>query len=166
MPELKEVFETFPDKELLIHINHGDTETGEILWTYLADMPTERLNQITFYGNNDALQYLRSQNPTVRVLSMKMLKSALIKYELLGWTGYIPKEIHNMEIHIPVKYAKFLWGWPNKFVERMDSVNTKVVIVEGNGKRSEGFDSEDSLNDIPEGYSGYVWTNRIDIISK
>lgn len=129
-------------------------------------MPTERLNQITFYGNNDALQYLRSQNPTVRVLSMKMLKSALIKYELLGWTGYIPKEIHNMEIHIPVKYAKFLWGWPNKFVERMDSVNTKVVIVEGNGKWSEGFDSEDSLNDIPEGYSGYVWTNRIDIISK
>jgi len=119
-----------------------------------------------YYGNNDALQYLRSQNPTVRVLSMKMLKSALIKYELLGWTGYIPKEIHNMEIHIPVKYAKFLWGWPNKFVERMDSVNTKVVIVEGNGKWSEGFDSEDSLNDIPEGYSGYVWTNRIDIISK
>ena len=77
MPELQEVLDAFPDKELLIHMNHGDVRTAEV-------------------------------------------------------------EIKNMEIHIPLKYAKFLWGWPNKFVERMESVNTKIVIVEGNGKWSEG----------------------------
>lgn len=77
MPELQEVLDSFPDKELLIHMNHGDVRTAEV-------------------------------------------------------------EIKNMEIHIPLKYAKFLWGWPNKFVERMESVNTKIVIVEGNGKWSEG----------------------------
>ena len=71
-----------------------------------------------------------------------------------------------MEIHIPLKYAKFLWGWPNKFIERMESVNTRVVIVDGDGKWSEGFDTEESLLTIPDGYNGYVWTNRIDKINK
>lgn len=162
MPEFGEVLETFKDRELLIDMKHGNLETGKILWEYLKDMPAERLSQITVYGNDDGLMYLRKQNNNMRILSKSLLKEALIKYELLGWTGYIPKEIHNMELHIPLTYAKVLWGWPNKFVQRMENVNTKVVIVDGNGKWSEGFDDEESLKDIPKGYSGYIWTNRID----
>ena len=166
MPEFTEVLEMFPDKDLLIHMNHGDIETAEVLWEYLKDMSAERLSQITVYGNEAGLVYLREQNSNMRVLSGKRLKEALLKYELLGWTGYIPNEIKNMEIHIPLMYAKALWGWPNKFVERMESVNTRVVIVEGNGKWSEGFDTEESLTKIPSGYTGYVWTNRIDVVSE
>lgn len=165
MPELSEVLETFKDKELLIHMKESDLETGKILWTYLENMPKESLSQITVYGNHDGLMYLREQNSSIRVLSTKLLKKALIRYELLGWSGYIPKELHNMEIHIPLNYAKYLWGWPNKFVERMESVNTRVVIVEGNGEWSEGFDTIESLEKIPKGYNGYVWTNRIDTVS-
>ena len=166
MPEFTEILEMFPDKDLLIHMNHGDIETAEVLWEYLKDMSAERLSQITVYGNEAGLVYLREQNSNMRVLSGKRLKEALLKYELLGWTGYIPNEIKNMEIHIPLMYAKALWGWPNKFVERMESVNTRVVIVEGNGKWSEGFDTEESLTKIPSGYTGYVWTNRIDVVSE
>ncbi|AFA50086.1 glycerophosphodiester phosphodiesterase family protein [Acetobacterium woodii] len=165
MPELTEVLATFPDKDLLIHLQNGDLETAKILWTYLDNMSADRLAQITIYGDDDGLTYLREQNSSIRVLSRKRLESALLQYELLGWTGYIPKELNNMEIHIPLNYAKYLWGWPNKFVERMKSVNTRVVIVEGNGKWSEGFDTLESLDKIPQGFSGYVWTNRIDVIS-
>ena len=165
MPELNEVLEAFPDKELLIHMNHGDLETAEVLWTYLENMSEERLGQITVYGNETGLQYLREQNENMRVLSSSRLKEALLKYELIGWTGCIPDEIKNMELHIPISYAKYIWGWPYKFIARMESVNTKIVIVEGNGKWSEGFDTIESLGDIPDGYTGYVWTNRIDTIS-
>jgi glycerophosphoryl diester phosphodiesterase len=166
MPELREVLELFPDKELLIHMKNSDLETAKTLWTYLESMSAERLAQMTFYGNEEGLTYLREHNSSIRVFSMKLIKNALIKYELLGWTGYIPEEMHNMEIHIPLKWAKYLWGWPHKFVERMESVNTRVVIVEGNGKWSEGFDTAESLEKIPKGFSGYVWTNRIDLISE
>ncbi len=167
MPDIDEVLSTFPDNELLIHIKDGNLKTYEILWDdYLSNMTSERLAQITVYGDDTGMEYLRQQNATLRLLSMAMLKSALLKYELIGFTGYIPKDMHNMEIHIPLMYAKFLWGWPNKFVERMDSVNTRVVIVEGEGKWSEGFDTEESLQGIPDGYKGYVWTNRIDKINK
>ncbi len=165
MPELKEVLEAFPDKKLLIHMKHGNVETAKALWTYLERLTPEHKAQITVYGNDEGLIYLRERCETIRVLSTKILKKALLHYVLLGWTGYIPKAIHNMEIHIPLSYAKYLWGWPSKFVERMESVNSQVVIVEGNGKWSEGFDSLESLKAIPDGFTGYIWTNRIDRIA-
>ena len=36
------------------------------------------------------------------------------------------------------------------------------MLVEGDGRWSEGFDTAASLEAIPDGYTGYVWTNRID----
>lgn len=165
MPEFSEVLAAFPDKELLIHLRDGDLKTAQVLWQYLQDLPESRLWQITVYGDEAGLQYLREHNGEIRVLSASRLKSALLQYELLGWTGYIPQEIQNMELHIPLRYAKFLWGWPTKFVERMASVNTKVVLVAGSGKWSEGFDTLQSLDAIPSGYTGYVWTNRIDKVN-
>lgn len=164
--ELAEVFSAFPGKELLINVKDGDVETYQVLWTdYLSRMTKDQLSLITVYGDDDGIDYLREQSPDLRLLSMRMMKKALLKYELLGFTGYIPKELHNMELHLPLKYAKFLWGWPNKFVKRMESVNTRVVIVLGDGKWSEGFDTEESLEAIPKGYKGYIWTNRIDKVN-
>ncbi len=166
MPELAEVFSAFPGKELLINVKDGDVETYQVLWTdYLSRMTKDQLSLITVYGDDDGIDYLREQSPDLRLLSMRMMKKALLKYELLGFTGYIPKELHNMELHLPLKYAKFLWGWPNKFVKRMESVNSRVVIVLGDGKWSEGFDTEESLEAIPKGYKGYIWTNRIDKVN-
>ncbi|NLH59190.1 MAG: glycerophosphodiester phosphodiesterase, partial [Clostridiales bacterium] len=166
MPELAEVFSAFPGKELLINVKDGDVETYQVLCTdYLSRMTKDQLSLITVYGDDNGIDYLREQSPDLRLLSMRMMKKALLKYELLGFTGYIPKELHNMELHLPLKYAKFLWGWPNKFVKRMESVNTRVVIVLGDGKWSEGFDTEESLEAIPKGYKGYIWTNRIDKVN-
>lgn len=166
MPSLEEVFKEFPDKELLIHIKIDDVKAGEVLWGYLREMDKDRLSKITIYGDNAPIQYLKEQDENIRAMSKQTMKKGLIAYELLGWTGYIPKDIRNTEIHLPLNYAKFLWGWPNKFVQRMESVNTRVVIVNGSGGFSEGFDDEKSLESIPKNFPGYIWTNRIDKISK
>jgi len=131
MPELKEVLEAFPDKDLLIHMKKSDLETAKVLWTYLEIMSPERLAKMTFYGNDEGLMYLKEQISDLRVLSMEHLKNVLVKYELLGWTGYIPEDRYNMQIRIPLNYAQYLWGWPYKFLERMDSVNTKAQCLDG-----------------------------------
>lgn len=162
MPTIDEFFFTFPDKEFLIHVKDGNVETYEVLWKKLSTLSEERLAQLTVYGDDEGIGYLRKQSPSLRLLSMAMLKKALIDYELVGFLGYVPKSMHNMELHIPLKYAKFLWGWPHKFVKRMEAVNTRVVIVQGSGRVSEGFDTIESLDSIPDKYDGFVWTNRID----
>lgn len=166
MPEFGEVLDAFPGRDLLIHMQHGDLETAKILWTYLKDLPAEWRARMSYYGNEASLEYLRQQDPNARILTAALLKDALLRYELVGWTGYVPAELHNMELHIPINYAGYLWGWPTKFVQRMDAVNTRVVLVEGDGDWSEGFDTPASLAKVPAGFTGYVWTNRIDLVAR
>lgn len=167
LPLIEEVFEAFPDEDLLIHIRSYSVETGEVLWSYLSQMSEERLDKITVYGSKEPLDYLREQSPTLRLMNRDIMIDAFLTYEAIGWTGYIPDAIKNTELHLPMKYAKLLWGWPDKFIARMESVNTRVVVVNGDGEWSEGFDSMEDLEKLPEGYGGYVWTNKIDkVISR
>ena len=70
--------------------------------------------------------------------------------------------MRNTQLHIPEKFAPFLWGWPHRFLQRMEAVDTRIILVAGSGKFSEGFDSAEDLARIPKGYSGGIWTNRID----
>ena len=46
-------------------------------------------------------------------------------------------------------------------MERMEAVNTRVELTAGGSDLSEGFDHIHSLKDIPEGFDGYIWTNKI-----
>jgi glycerophosphoryl diester phosphodiesterase len=63
-----------------------------------------------------------------------------------------------------LRFAPLFWGWPHRLVERMASVGTRVVLVAGDGRWSEGFDSAATLKAIPVGFAGVIWTNRIDRI--
>jgi len=37
--------------------------------------------------------------------------------------------MRNMELHLPARYARPLWGWPKRFLQRMDAADTRVEIV-------------------------------------
>lgn len=162
MPSIEDVFKEFPDQDFLIHIKTDTAETGQVLWSYLREMSEERLAGITVYGSSKAIEYLQDQYPQLRAMNKDIMLKAFLIYEAVGWTGYVPKAAHHTEFHLPLNYARFLWGWPEKFIQRMEAVNTRVVIVAGNGKWSEGFDSKEDLKNLPQEYSGYVWTERID----
>ena len=125
----------------------------------------KRLSQLTVYGDDEPIRALKSQLPSLRVMSMGTLKSCLASYAGAGWSGYLPSVCRNTQPHIPEKYARYLWGWPDKFLNRMDSINTRVILVAGDGGWSEGFDSLSDLERLPEGYSGGIWTNRVDVIA-
>jgi glycerophosphoryl diester phosphodiesterase len=165
MPTLDEVFEHFPKESFLIHIKSNDPEEGEQLAQSLSELPEERLNQLTVYGGDEPIRALSSLLPDVRVMSMSTLKSCLIPYELIGWTGYVPVACEGKQVHIPEKFASFLWGWPDKFLNRMDEADTRVILVAGDGGWSEGFDAREDLQRLPPNYSGGIWTNRIDRIA-
>ena len=166
MPTMSEVLDFFPDKEFVIEVKDGKIETYEVLWENLSSLSSERLEQLSICcSSDDGASYLRIQNPELKVMSKKTLITALLEYELLGWTGYVPKTMRNTEIRVPLAYAKLLWGWPNKFISRMDASNSRVEITAGKGSLSEGFDTKESIDIIPDGFSGYIWTNRIDIVN-
>jgi len=164
MPDLDDVFRAFPQKHLLLHIKSNNPAEGELLAKVLKGQPLERLDLLRIYGGDKPVKALKEKMPDLRVMSKETLMKALLEYIATGWTGYIPASCRGAWLHIPVKYAPILWGWPYKFMGRMKSVDTKIVLVAGDGKFSEGFDSVEDLKKIPENFSGYIWTNRIDKI--
>jgi glycerophosphoryl diester phosphodiesterase len=165
MPSLEEVLNHFPEESFLIHIKSDDPEEGRLLADVLANLPETRLNQLTVYGGDQPIAALKEELSDLRVMSKATLKSCLLPYIAVGWTGYIPSSCEKTQLHIPEKFAPWVWGWSEKFLNRMDSVDTRVILVAGDGGWSEGFDSSADLKRLPPGYNGGIWTNRIDKIS-
>ncbi|WP_282138689.1 glycerophosphodiester phosphodiesterase family protein [Rossellomorea aquimaris] len=165
IPTLNEVLTHFPNKELLIHIKSNDPNEGKRLAAYLSQHSEERLGDLSVYGGDEPIETLKKKLPDMRVMSKETLKSCLLSYEALSWTGYTPDSCKNTQIHIPEKYASYLWGFPDKFINRMEDVNTRVILVAGDGNWSEGFDEKADLERVPESYKGGIWTNRIDRIA-
>lgn len=165
MPTLNEVLGFFPNQSFLIHIKSNDPEEGMQLAKYLSELPKERLSQLTVYGGDQPIEALKNQLPHLRVMSMATLKSCMLPYIAVGWTGYVPSSCHHTQIHLPEKYAPWIWGWSNKFINRMDKVDSRVIIVAGDGGWSEGFDKEQDLERLTKNYSGGIWTNSIEKIA-
>jgi glycerophosphoryl diester phosphodiesterase len=165
MPSLDEVLNYFPKGSFLIHIKSDDPEEGKLLARYLSELPKERLRQLTVYGGDQPVAALKEQLPELRVMSIAAMKSCMLPYMAAGWTGYVPSDCHNMQIHIPEKYAKWMWGWPDKFIKRLEDAGTRVILVAGDGGWSEGFDTPEDIERLPSRYSGGVWTNRIDKVA-
>lgn len=165
MPSLTEVLTQFPERSFLIHIKSSEQEDGELLAQYIKELTPEQQKLITVYGDDEPVAALKEQMPDIPVMSMATLKSCMLPYIAVGWTGYIPEPCENTQIHLPEKYARWMWGWPNKFVERMESVGTNVVIVAGDGAWSEGFDTSTDLERLPDNFDGEIWTNRIEKIA-
>jgi len=164
MPSAKEVLHYFPQTAWLIHIKDGGMAAAKVLESYLLKLNGDWQKRVSVYDDETAVRYFRDNYVGVRTLTKSMLKTALIHYLLLGWTGYVPESIRSMEVHIPASYAWLLWGWPDKFLQRMDAVNTRVVLVKYVGGWSDGFDSEMDLEALPRNYNGCIWTNRVDAI--
>lgn len=165
MPTLQEVLDHFPDQSFLIHIKSNDPSEGDKLAQYLTDAADGDLSRFTVYGGDKPVAALKEKLPDVRVMSKATLKSCLLPYIAVGWTGYVPKSCENTQLHIPEKIGPWLWGWSEKFVNRMDDSNTRVVIVAGDGGWSEGFDQKEDLERLPDNYSGVIWTNSIEVIA-
>jgi glycerophosphoryl diester phosphodiesterase len=68
-------------------------------------------------------------------------------------------------MHMPLNYARLLWGWPHRFLRRVQEANSRFVLVNGSGGFSSGFDDPEALQRIPENYGGCIWTDRIDVVA-
>lgn len=165
IPTLGEVLDHFPNQELLIHIKSDDPKEGTLLADYLEKYSVNGSDLLTVYGGDQPISSLKNMVPDMRVMSKGTMKSCLIPYLAIGWTGYVPEACEGTQLHVPEKIGLFLWGWSGKFHERMEKVDTRVVIVAGEGGFSEGFDTLEDLERILNYFSGYVWTNQIEVLT-
>ncbi|MBX9842192.1 MAG: glycerophosphodiester phosphodiesterase [Xanthobacteraceae bacterium] len=167
MPTLDEVFAAFPRKRFLIHIKSNDPAEGEKVADRLKTLPPEQLAGLMVYGGNRPVLAVRERLPQVPTMSNRLELSCLLTYLATGWSGHVPASCAHSLLLIPDNYAGWLWGWPDRFLARMQGVSSVVVVAgphrSGDGTR--GIDSAEQLKTVPLRANVGIWTNRVDRIA-
>lgn len=165
MPSLAEVLKAFPEGRFLINVKSNDREEGMKLAAFLNALPPERRAMLMVYGGDRPIAALRSAVSGLKTMSRSSLKGCALRYIAYGWTGAVPDECRSTLVYVPINMAPWVWGWPNRFLDRMASVGTAVFVIGPyhGGDFSTGMDSAEELARLPDGYSGGVLTNEIEM---
>lgn len=169
MPTLDEVLARFPDKRFLINIKSNDPEEGRKLAARLKQVPEAQRKLLMSYGGDRPEDELARALPDMRTMGRKRMTDCLLNYLSFGWTGIVPQACRNTLILVPENYAFLIWGWPNRFIERMHSVGTEVYLRGPYGGGSQfpaGIDTVEQLKAVPADFPGGIWTDRIDLVAK
>jgi glycerophosphoryl diester phosphodiesterase len=168
MPTLSEVLATFPDKQLLINVKSRDRSEGEKLAAVLNGLPAARRSRIMVYGGDEPIDVIRRLAPDVRTISRATIKSCLLRYIGYGWTGVVPQACKSAMVLVPINVAPWLWGWPDRFLNRMEAANSVVFALGpySGGEFSTGIDTPDLFARLPASYSGGIWTNEIEAMAR
>jgi glycerophosphoryl diester phosphodiesterase len=166
MPSLDDVLGTFPDRRFLIHIKSNDPHEGEQLASHLVMLPPAQRARLIVYGGNLPVERFHRRLPDTRAMSRANLTQCLLRYIAIGWSGYVPTACDHSLVLVPINVAPWLWNWPNGFLNRMARAGSIVVVVGpySSGEFSRGIDSEAEFAQLPHGFAGGIWTNRIDQI--
>lgn len=167
MPTLNMVFEAKLPGLLLVNFKSNDETEGYRLAEEIENNQYPYRDQLFgVYGGEPPTEAAIRSIADVRGFGRASLKACVKTYALIGWTGIVPTNCKNRIIAIPINFAPYLWGWPHKFTSRMKAVNTEVILWGPyDGTRfSSGVDDRETLERVPAGFSGYVWTNKIEII--
>lgn len=167
MPSLDEVFSRFPDQRFHINVKSNDAAEGKALAAYLSTLPAERRAALAVVGGDAPVRAVKEALPGMRTVSKELLMRCLLRYEGLGWTGYVPDACRGTTLLVPLNVAPWIWGWPDRFLDRMESVGTSVYLLGpyGGGGFSDGIDDPATVDRLPAGYSGGISTDQLDAIA-
>jgi glycerophosphoryl diester phosphodiesterase len=163
MPSMSEVFETFPDRVFLIDIKGSNADDGVLLAKHLSRLPVERRSRLMAFGRDTVLAGLRQGLPDLRMFSASSTAQCLVRYIAYGWAGVVPASCHNAPVWVPINVAPWLWGWPNRFMNRFESRGSFVIVM-GRYPADEispGLDTREDLARLPADFNGGIWTNSL-----
>jgi glycerophosphoryl diester phosphodiesterase len=129
MPSLSEVLTAFRDKRLLINVKSRDRSEGEKLAAVLNGLTSARRSLIMVYGGDEPIELIRRLAPDIRTISRASIKSCLLRYIGYGWTGMVPQACRSAMVLVPINAAPWLWGWPDRFLNRMKAANSMVFAL-------------------------------------
>lgn len=167
MPTLREVLAAFPANRFLINFKSNDPDEADALLEYLRATPRADVERLAFYGARPA-ERMRELLPNALITTRSGMKACAKDYMLTGWFGATPDTCRNMIVFVPMNYAWIGWGWPNRFLQRMQDAGSEVVIA-GPIRRGErlgvnGVDDAEAFASVPQNWRGGVVTDRIEVI--
>lgn len=159
MPTLDEVLTKFPDKTFMIDHKDWDGASINILIQLLKKYPEEQRSRIYLWSNPEHLKTVQLNFPEMNALflSREEVKKYFIPFFISFGLIKIPVEYRGRVMSIPVKYIKYIWGWPYRFINSIHKSELKFYLMADTKEEAEKF------KNIP--VDGYL-TDFIEIIGK
>lgn len=168
MPHLEEVFSEFPDGRFLINFKSQQAREGDMLAEFITEHPQWRGSIWGVYGGDEPTWRAKDLlGDNLFGFSRASVKDCLRRYMALGWTGYMPESCHDTLVMVPIDIAPWLWGWPKLLTQRLSEVGSDIALIGPMDNPSGGASSIDTLEHlelVPKSFSGYVWTDKIEVI--
>ena len=165
---LEEALKAHPQSRFLIQIKDGDRGVGDTMVAYLEDHALAQWDRLAFFGSVRAVSRIKSLRPEARTWTAGSTARCLSQYLRIGWTGHVPEACDDGVIMVPIGQSGFVWGWPNRFLERMRKHRTEVMLIariDGlSGANFSRLDTEEELKRLPPGFDGSIWTDRVEVI--
>jgi glycerophosphoryl diester phosphodiesterase len=168
MPSFAEVMAAFPEGHFLVNYKSNEAREGDMLADMLAANPGWRQRIWGAYGGAAPTARAIARIDGLQGYSKSSLMACLVPYLGYGWTGIVPEGCRNTMVPVPINFAGWLWGWPNRFLQRMRDAGSTVLLLgpyEPGDAGSSGIDTPELAAQVPAGFDGFVWTNEIAAIA-
>jgi glycerophosphoryl diester phosphodiesterase len=166
IPSLRDVLDALHSQRLLINVKSNDPAEGNALAHFLNSLPEARQRTIAVYGGERPVETLRVAAPNIITLSRDAMKACLYRDMLVGWMGVTSSECERRMFVIPLDYANWLWGWSDRFIDRMTRIGSAVYIIgDRKGNSAESINTPADLARVPSNFKGGIWTDEIQVIS-
>lgn len=164
MPSLAEVLKAFPEQRFLINFKSRWIEEADLLRGYLNRHGINIDNRIMVYGHDRPVGRWKTINPNGFAFSKADMKKCTLDYMKVGWSTKLPESCVNGAIGVPINYRHFIWGWPNRFLDRMRQTNTTVIFFGriDNENGAPGITDAHDLDAVPPCFGGLIWTDAIE----
>jgi glycerophosphoryl diester phosphodiesterase len=120
-------------------------------------------SKAVYYGSDAATAAMQKARPTVAAFSITKAQACVSDYKASGWTGRIPRTCKGgAAIVIMDQIGYTLWGWPNRFLARMEAAGIRVIIAQDvrDGKII-GLTNAEQYGEIANTYNGFIWVDNI-----
>jgi glycerophosphoryl diester phosphodiesterase len=167
MPSLDEALAAFPDGRFVINFKSREAREGPMLAALVEANPQWHSAVWGSYGADETVLPAKAALPGLKAWTRGGLIDCLVSYVGYGWTGIVPAACQDTMVMVPVNYAFLLWGWPNRFLQRMHDAGSEVILIgpyTSGDPGTSGIDDAETLARVPATFSGYLWTNRIELI--
>ena len=161
MPTVEDVLREIPTAPILFNFAGGDARDADALVAAFSRAGVELDGKYGFHGDPATLARIETLVPGAWTLAADSGRACREDYFRIGWTGYVPASCRDTTVLIPLDEQWALWGWPNRFQQRMAKAGTKLVMLAaapaaGPTAGLPGLDRPEQLGEVPRDFRGHV----------
>lgn len=163
MPTLEEVLQAVPGTPLIVTFKSQDPADADAFVAAVRRAGQQVDGRFGFSGDPAVADRLKKLVPRAWIFGKATIKACLTDYLKLGWTGYVPETCRDTTVAIPLNYQWMVWGWPNRFLDRMAKANTRVMLLGDMDENlmAAGLVRPEQLAEVPRDYRGYLWVDNM-----